>query len=195
MANKRTGLAPWSLSREAGIESATVDGRIDVPQILQPVIDTGFVDDKGNWKGSKSSDEQFIAFQKDEAIANNGTILTPSAVTDKAWPIDMTGYNDIFIAIKVTNGGDYKFQAVQGPDSNSFANLSPVGSANLLRMCQAASDSFSDVLDDAVEAAPANVWTIFFLQGRAKDQKLLQFKITNTTGGESTIETAFMRLI
>lgn len=195
MAYDREGYAPWSLTRKAGVQSATVDGDIKVPQYIQPVLDTGFVDEKGDWKGTKSSDEQFHSFQTDEAIANNGTILTPSAVTDKAWPIDMTGYNDIFIAIKVTNGGDYKFQAVQGPDSNSFANLSPVGSANLLRMCQASSDSFSDVLDDAVEAAPADVWTIFFLQGRAKDQKLLQFKITNTSGGESTIDTAFMRLV
>ena len=40
-------LAPWSLAREAGIESATVDGTIEIPQYVQPVLDTGFVDEKG----------------------------------------------------------------------------------------------------------------------------------------------------
>jgi hypothetical protein len=33
------------------------------------------------------------------------------------------------------------------------------------------------------------------IQGRASDQKLLQFKIVNNSGGESDIETAFMRLV
>ena len=49
MPYERTGYAPWSLTREAGVESATVDGTIQVPQYGQPVIDIGFVDEKGNW--------------------------------------------------------------------------------------------------------------------------------------------------
>ena len=48
MAYNREGYAPWSLTREAGVESATVDGTIEVPQYVQPTIDTGFVDEKGN---------------------------------------------------------------------------------------------------------------------------------------------------
>ena len=60
MVYNRTGYAPWSLTREAGVQSATVDGTIEVPQYIQPTIDTGFVDIKGNWKGVRSSDEEFI---------------------------------------------------------------------------------------------------------------------------------------
>jgi len=196
MANKRTGLAPWSLSREAGIESATVDGRIDVPQILQPVIDTGFVDDKGNWKGTKSSDEQFIAFQTDEGIPNSGQILTPSAISDTRWPINMTGYKHILLAIKPTNGGNVNITAVMGPDSNSFANISPVNSASSLRGNLGAGNSgMSDLLLDSSESLTADVWNIFTCSDTLHDQKLLQFKIVNNSGGESTIETAFMRLV
>jgi hypothetical protein len=196
MANKRTGLAPWSLSREAGIESATVDGRIDVPQILQPVIDTGFVDDKGNWKGTKSSDEQFIAFQTDEGIPNSGQILTPSAISDTRWPINMTGYKHILLAIKPTNGGNVNITAVMGPDSNSFANISPVNSASSLRGNLGAGNSgMSDLLLDSSESLTADVWNIFTCSDTLHDQKLLQFKIINNSGGESTIETAFMRLV
>ena len=40
--SKRTGYAPWSLTREAGVQSATVNSDIDVPQFIQPTLDTGF---------------------------------------------------------------------------------------------------------------------------------------------------------
>ena len=46
MAYNREGYAPWSLTRQAGVQSATVDGTIEVPQYCQPTIDTGFVDEK-----------------------------------------------------------------------------------------------------------------------------------------------------
>ena len=49
MPSKRTGYAPWSLTREAGVQSATVEGTIEVPQNVQPTLSTGFVDEKGNW--------------------------------------------------------------------------------------------------------------------------------------------------
>ena len=120
MVRNRKGLAPWSLAREAGIESATVDGTIDVPQYVQPTIDTGFVDEKGDWKGTKSSDKDFIALQTDPAIANGGAILTPGVNPDGTWPLDMTGYKDIFLAIKPSNGGNVSMQAVMGPSTESF---------------------------------------------------------------------------
>ena len=68
--SERTGYAPWSLTREAGVQSATVDGTIKVPQNIQPVLDTGFVDEKGDWKGVKSSDEVFTIDPTHEGIAN-----------------------------------------------------------------------------------------------------------------------------
>ena len=197
MVRNRKGLAPWSLAREAGIESATVDGTIEIPQYVQPVLDTGFVDEKGDWKGAKSSDKDFIAFDTAEAIANSGTFLTPSVNPDGTWPLDMSGYNDIILAIKPTNGGNYAIRAIMGPDSNSFANLSPVDSDDTLRGAsnQETGSSFHDLISDAVEACAANVWTILSIQTKLKNQKLLQFSIVNNSGDISTIETAFMRIV
>ena len=197
MVRNRRGLAPWSLAREAGIESATVDGTIEVPQYVQPVLDTGFVDEKGDWKGAKSSDRDFIAFGKEEGIANGGHILTPSVNPDGTWPLDMTGYSDIFIAVKPSNGGNFAIAAVMGPDSNSFANLSPVNpAAELKGNVNADPDLDIDVLfsEDSVSCG-TDVWNIFYLNTVLKNQKLLQFKITNNSGGASDIETAFMRLV
>jgi len=196
MVRNRRGLAPWSLAREAGIESATVDGTIDVPQTIQPVLNTGFVDEKGDWKGTKSSDKDFIAFFTAPGIANGGAILTPDVNPDGTWPLDMTGYNSIFLAIRPSNGGNYLLESVMGPDSIPFANLTPVNAAAGLRGMPAGDDpaTFGNFVNDT-EALTADVWNIFMIESKLKFQKLLQFQITNNSGGASDIETAFMRLV
>jgi len=195
MVYNRKAISPWSVEREAGIESATVDSNIEVPQYLQPVVDTGFIDEKGFWRGNVSSDKQFIIY-RDEEIANGGTILTPTANPDGTWPLDMSGYNDLLIGLKPTNGGQYQLVAVMGPNTVSFANLTPVDAADGLRIASdPTNNAFTDLLNDTNETCTADVWTIFSLPSRAKGQKLLQFAITNSSGGISTIETAFMRLV
>ncbi len=197
MVRNRTGLAPWSLAREAGIESATVDGRIEVPQYVQPTLNTGFVDEKGDWKGAKSSDKVFIAMEIHEGIANGGTLLAPNANADGTWPLDMTGYNDVLLAIKPTQTGNYAIVSVMGPADVSFANLSPVNAGESLRgnSWPASTDDIAQLLNQSAEALTADVWTIISLNDRLANQKLLQFKITNNSGSEADIETAFMRLV
>jgi len=198
MVRNRKGLAPWSLAREAGIESATVDGTIEVPQLVQPVLDTGFVDEKGDWKGAKSSDKDFIAFHTDLGIANGAHIITPDVRPDGTWPIDMTGYSSIHVAVKPSNGGNYACIAIMGPDAVSFANLNPVDAAATLLFIspsRTVDQDLAAIFSDGTIAMTADVWNIFTIQGRAKDQNLLQFKITNNSGGSSDIETAFMRLV
>ena len=197
MVRNRRGLAPWSLAREAGIESATVDGTIEVPQYVQPVLDTGFVDEKGDWKGSKSSDKDFFAFQLDEGIANGAYIITPGVRPDGTWPLDMTGYCDILFAIKSNQSGNFDIKAVMGPDALSFANLSPVNPAATFRGLTSghSGTSIHALLDDSAESLTADVWNIFTIQERMRGQKLLQFKFTNNTGSAANIETAFMRLV
>jgi len=197
MAYNREGYAPWSLTREAGVESATVDGTIEVPQYVQPTIDTGFVDEKGDWKGRKSSDKNFIAVSTDLGIPNTGEILTPSVNADGTWPLDMTGFQDVFIAIKPTNGGNYAVVAVMGPDTLSFANLDPVNPASNLKTNLTKEDfnNFNDMFSASAISLTANVWNIFLIGNVVRNQKLLQFKITNNSGAESDIQTAFMRVV
>jgi len=198
MVQKREAYAPWSLTRKAGVESATVNGDIEVPQFIQPTLDTGFVDEKGDWKGRTSSEEAFHSFGKDEAIANGGHILAPQIASGTIWPLDMTGFNSIFIAIKPSNGGNVQIQAVMGPNDLSFANLRPVNPAAALKMAGGAYDGTA-ALDsaclDGSESLTADVWNIFIINERLAHWKLLQFQITNNSGGESDIETAFMRLV
>ena len=190
MVRNRKGLAPWSLAREAGIESATVDGTIEVPQYVQPVIDTGFVDEKGNWKGTKSSDKNFSFYQKDEAIANSATFLT-------AFGLDMTGFEDITLALKPTNGGNYAIYGVMGSSgSQSYANLNPLNDAATLRgNTEIVGAAFDALLADGSESMTADVWNIIMIRNVLRNCKLLQFKITNNSGDISTVETTFLRSV
>jgi len=195
MVYNRTGYAPWSLTREAGVQSATVDGTIEVPQYIQPILDTGFVDEKGNWKGTKSSDEQFIGLTKAEAIANGGDVLFPD--TNDFPNINMTGFKDVFIALRPTNGGNCAITAVMGPDTQTFANLTPVNAAATLKgTIKSNPAAFSNLFSDSSESLTADVWNIFPIgDGELAGQKNMQFKVTNNSGGNSDIEFAFMRVV
>ena len=135
--------------------------------------------------------------QTDLGVANTGEILTPSSNPDGTWPLDMTGYKDVFIAIKPSNGGNYAITAVMGPDSNSFANLTPVNAAAILKgTIKSNPAAFSNLFSDTSESLDADVWNIFPIgDGELANQKLLRFKITNNSGGSSDIETAFMRMV
>ncbi len=194
MAKDRTGYAPWSLTREAGVQSATVDGTIRVPQNIQPVLSAGFVDYKGNWKGTRSSDETFFISDKAEGIANGANVLFPN--TANADFIDMTGFTDIFIAIKPTNAGTYTTTAIMGPDTNTFSNLTPVDAAKTIKGNFNSNNAvdLETAFSDG-ESLTADVWNIYQIQDRLANQKNLQFKIVNGSGGASDIDFAYLRVV
>jgi len=188
---KRKAYTPFSTSSEAGVTAAPVEGFIDVTQDVRPIIDTGFVDSKGQWIGHKTSDTTFKFYQKDEAIANGATFLT-------AFGLDMTGFNDIQIALRPTNGGTYGMRAVMGSDgSQSYANLNPVVAAATLRGngAQLAPTDIEDLFNEGGESLTADVWNIFNLTVVLANQKLLQFLITNASNDVSTVETTFLRIV
>ena len=195
MPYERTGYAPWSLTREAGVESATVDGTIQVPQYIYPNLDTGFIDEKGVWQGRKSDDLTFIGFTKAEGVANGGEALFPD--TSEFPSINMSGFLDIFIAIRPSNGGNCAIAAVMGPDTTPFGNLTPVNAGTTLKgTIKSNPAAFSNLFSDSSESLTADVWNIFPIgDGELAGQKNMQFKITNNSGGASDIEFAFMRMV
>ena len=198
MTQKRKAYAPFWLTSEAGVGQTPVEGYVDVNQMIYPSVDTGVIDENGEWKGVKASDKEFIAFTKDEAVPNGADILTPSTNPDGSWPLDMSGYSDILIAIKPSEAGNYAIEAVMGPDSVNFANLNPVNPAARLRRSDPnhSPPDLENAFVDTAESLTAAVWNIFMIYSSLKNQKLLQFKITNNTGlAVGSIECAFMRLV
>ena len=193
MDRKRKVYAPFSQTSEAGVTQTPVEGYIDVSQMIYPIVNTGVVNEKGQWSGVKSSDTEFKQLGKELQVPNGQAIIAPGG--DPGF-LDMTGFNDLFFAIKPSNGGDYAIEGVMGPDTNRFANLSPVNAGALLRgSYNDTSAVIASVLADSAEALTADVWNIFVVGTRLKNQKMFQLKITNNSGGNSDIEFAFMRIV
>jgi hypothetical protein len=87
-----------------------------------------------------------------------------------------------------------------GPDTNSFANLSPINSGAVIRGNTNAWNGsnlseLGNIMLDSADTLTADVWNIFIIQQRLAEQKVAQIKITNNSGDASTIEFAFMRLV
>jgi hypothetical protein len=188
--SKRTGYAPWSLTREAGVQSATVNGTIDIPQTCQPTINTGVIDEKGNWQGVKANDNEFINLQTDLAIADNGEIISNKV-------IDMYGFNKLNIGLKVTRAGDYTFQMLNGGDvDDGYFNLKPVDTTGQLKATirtDSSTNAFTTILNDQETIGTANVWNIF--QVNDLNGFRLKLKIINQSGGNSNMETAIQRIV
>jgi len=196
MAGKRKAYAPFSTSNEAGVSAAPVEGFIEVTQDVRPTIDTGFVDKKGNWQGHRTSDTEFGFYSKEEAIANGGEVQVPADIGT----MSMVGFEDIQIAIRVTNGGNFAIQAIMASDgSQPYYNLKPPNAATFLRGniegTATTMSSFTNVLADAAESLTADVWNIFYIRMVLRNQARLGFKITNNSGDPSDIESTFLRLV
>ena len=188
--------APWSAETAQGIKTDPVDSNIDVKQQVVPALTVGTINAKtGEWTGVLESDTAFLIDAKHEAVANGAATLSPQAQPDF---IDMTGYTDLFIAIKPTNGGNYGIDAVMGPNTNYFANLEPVNAGTSLKgnaTNESAGDNLYVLFDDGSEALTADVWNIFSINSRLSGQKNMQFKITNNSGGNSDITFAYLRVV
>ena len=196
MDRKRKVYAPFSQTSEAGVTQTPVEGYIDVNQTIYPTVNTGVVNEKGQWSGVKSDDDNFLILGTDLAVPDGQLILAPAGDPDF---IDMTGFSSIFIAIKPSRGGNVLIEAVMGPDTNRFANLSPVDAAARLRGAgggiRGPADRLDDLFVDGSDSLTADVWNIFYLKDNLANQKNMQFRITNNAGGNSDIQFAFMRLV
>jgi len=185
--------APYSKTGEQ-VGQTPLEGYVEVNQAVYPAVNTGLINENGEWIGLKSSDKNFLIDATHEAVANGGAVLSPQATPDY---IDMTGFSDLFIAIKPTNGGNFALEAVMGPATNAFANLRDVNAAVVLKGWPFGDNaaSMENLFADSSEALTADVWNIFIIKNNLASQKLLQFKLTNNSGGASDIDFAYMRVV
>lgn len=189
-------ITPFSTRAKEGATDAPLGDFVNVDQQITSVADVGHYDiNTGRLTGVPTSDRLFIAYEKQDEIANTGVIIAPSANADGSWPLSMVGFNDVVLAIKPSNGGNYAITAIMGPDSNNFMGLAPVNAAATLRGSPSHESSTYDLYTDAAESLTADVWNIYYIGNALKNQDLLQFKITNNSGGISNIETAFVRFV
>jgi hypothetical protein len=195
MEKKRKVYAPFSLTSEAGVAQTPVEGYIDVNQTIYPTVSTGTINENGKWTGVKASDDEFIGLTRAEAVANNGSIQVPD--TNNNPSVNMFGFTDIFIALKVSNGGNYAITATVGPDTTRFANLSPVNAgATILRAIPGHSPpDLETAFLEAGTTLTADVWNIFAIYESLANVENVQFKWDNLSGGNSNMEFAFRRIL
>jgi len=187
--------APYSTTGEQ-VGQTPVEGYVDVKQEITPIILTGELGKDGEWSGVTVSDKTFTIDAEHLAIPNGATVLSPQKA-DASF-IDMTGFNDVFIAFKVSNGGNFAISAVMGVEEQPFANLTPVDAADTLRGLidhYSTGKAMDDLFVDSAESLTADVWNIFIIGTVLRSQKNLQFKITNNSGGESSIQFAALRMV
>ena len=184
--------APYSTTGEQ-VGQTPVEGYVDVKQEITPIILTGELGKDGEWSGVTVSDKTFLIDTTHEAIPNGAAVLSPQKANHEY--IDMTNFNDLFIAIKVSNGGNFAIAAIMGPDSYPYANLTPVNPASNLRGNLGQSVTPINLFVDSSEAMTADVWNIFSIKDVLANQKLMQFSITNNSGGESSIQFASLRVV
>ena len=189
--------APWSRETSDGLITSAVDSHVRVSQDVVPAITVGTIDKlSGKWNGVTVSDSLFLVDPTHEAVANGATVLSPQR-SDHEY-IDMTGFSNLFFAIKPSNGGACAIDAVMAPATYPFANLSPVNAAASLRGNRdplSTSITLANLFTDSAETLTADVWNIFVIEGALQNQKLLQFKITNNSGGPSNIQFASLRVV
>ena len=194
MDRKRKVYAPFSQTSEAGVTQTPVEGYIDVNQMIYPTVQTGVVNEKGQWVGVKSSDREFIGFSKAVAIPNTATTLFPDSANFNH--INLDGFNSLQFAIKVTSAGNYDFRTVFGPDTVRFANLDPVEAAQRIKIVDSTGSAFENLMDIDNHSLTADVWVIFtILADRVKGQENLQIFVKNDSGSETNMEFAFRRIV
>lgn len=191
----RRANSPWSKTYKEGLPTTAVNDHVNIDQNVNATITTGVIDSiTGQWKGITVSDDNFLIDATHEAVPNTGVVLSPQATPDY---IDMTGFTGLYIGIKPTNGGSVAISAVMGPAHNYYANLTPVNPASSLRgniSNEMDQPTLTDLIADTAETLTADVWNIYVIT-RLANQKLLQFKITNNSGGESDIQFAYLRVV
>lgn len=191
MDKKRKAYAPFSLTSEAGVAQTPVEGYIDVIQTVYPSVNTGTVNENGQWTGVKANDSEFIGLQKDLLIANGASFVNNTT-------IDCTDYDNLMFAIKPSNAGNYILTLnVSGTETgdDSYYNLKPVNT-DFFAFATLRTDSSANLLDQLLVAEntyAADVWSVIKIN-ETKGFKFVM-KITNGSGGDSDIETAFMRIL
>ena len=198
MAKRKTN-SPWGSAYKEGLPSTVVNDRVEVDPSLFAYVNTGNIDvATGQWKGITLSDQQFSMMSTDTGVVNGGEILVPPISDDGTWPLNMVGFTDLFMAFNPSNAGNYAITAVFAPDTIPAFNLEPTNAGQAIRGVKASesgSGTVNNILYDGTESFAADKWNVLIIQSHLRQQPNVQIKLVNNTGGTSTIQSAFMRMV
>jgi len=192
VALRRKGSAPWSLTKDTGLSDAPVSGSPFVEgDEVKPVIDAGFIDGKGLWQISPSSDTAFTFQDPSQALA---------AGADMEFNVNMLNHDIMILALLDSSGNNINVDIkvmnpteVSGPYT-PFADVGVNGSFFWkINKGTTTDPSIVAILNDDNEtlAATWQFFKIFQLCGT----QILIFIHNNEGSNAGTISTAYMRLV
>jgi len=187
--------SPWSKTYKEGLPTTAVDDHVNIDQTVIGAITTGVIDSAtGQWKGITVTDDAFTLDAVHEAVPNGAVVTSPQG---EGYAIDMLGYQDLYIALKGSEAGNHKLDAVMSGDVY-FENLTPFDNGTRIQIAGRfdVPASLQTAFYDSAQALTADVWNIFLIQGVLSNQKSINFKITNDTGSEeATLQFAYLRVV
>ena len=193
MDRKRKVYAPFSQTSEAGVTQTPVEGYIDVNQTIYPTVSTGVVNEKGQWAGVKSNDDEFKGLQKEIQVANSTTMVIFGTEENH---IDMNGFDILQLGCKASATGNISVVACLGHDTIGFQNLTPVIANDPIKIVDATGSGVETAVNATVTLNAADAWAIISIaQHRLTGFGPMSFKITNQTGSTADFEFAYRRLV
>jgi len=190
----RKASTPWSARTvsEGGTDSP-VGNLVPTPDVLQPVVNTGFIALSGKFTGNPADDLQFTFQDPSQALA---------AGADLDFPVNMLNHNMLILAILDSSGNAINVDifvnnptTVSGPYT-PFADVGINGAFNWKSSSEIKTNSdtlFSPILADASEVLAAT-WEFFKITHLRGTQ--LRLLIHNNEGvNAGTISTAYLRLV
>jgi len=186
----RKASTPWSARTisEGGTDSP-VGNLVPTPDVLQPVVNTGFIALSGKFTGNPADDLQFTFQDPEQALA---------AGADLEFPINMLNHNYLIMAVLDSSGNNINIDldannptTLSGPYT-PFAEVGVDGAFNW-KLNKRTDGQFDNIVKDTGEdtAATWHFWKIECLRGTQ-----IRFVIHNNDGSNAgTISTAYLRLV
>jgi len=182
---------PWSARTisEGGTDSP-VGNLVPTPDVLQPVVNTGFIALSGKYTGLPANDLQFTFQDPDQALA---------AGADLEFPVNMLNHDILIVAMLDSSGNNINVDiCTDNPTTltgayTPFAAVGVNGSFKWPLNKKTDSGSLQPILadDDEALAATWQFYKIFNLRGTQ-----LRFLIHSNEGSDAgTISTAYLRVV
>jgi len=187
----RKASTPWSSRTvsEGGTDSP-VGNLVPTPDVLQPVVNTGFIALSGKFTGNPADDLQFTFQDPEQALAAGG---------DLEFAVNMLNHDSLIFAILDSSGNGINVDllghnptTVSGPYS-PFADVGVNGDYKWRVNKNATDGSLYSLLEDTSETLSAT-WIFNKTSGWRGTQ--FRFVIHNNEGADAgTISTAYLRLV
>jgi len=186
----RKASTPWSARTisEGGTDSP-VGNLVPTPDVLQPVVNTGFIALSGKFTGNPADDLQFTFQDPSQALA---------AGADIEFPINMLKHNLLILAVLDASGNSINVDLIANNPTTLTGPYTPFQDVGVTgdyawKYNKPDGGDMDNIMRDTNETL-ADTWTFYKIINLRGTQ--VRFLIHNNEGADAgTISTAYLRLV